>query len=507
MDDYSLKDIFRHGSKFRLIPTLNKNLIREEIRSDVSEYIYKISLKLNIHLGHFAEWKAKLLDLIFYKISTVINIFPCTTNFVQFSNKVKNLQDKFVVMPVDKASNNFGFVCKRFYATILLSEIDSDSVFEQYRGNINSVKDAYDNVLKEFKVSPSAYNIPFMYAIPKFHKNPLKFRFITSSINCICKKISVFLNLILDKLVSIISLESEFNWIIKNNSEVLELLRDQVGNHENSNNLMVATYDFSTLYTTLPHHDLIRCLVALYNKYFTSDIVLYFENKKLSLSKSKFVEILKFCISNNFIYFDNKLYRQKVGIPMGANYSPNLANLYLHFYESKFMTINVQEHRLAYSFTYRYIDDLLAINNDHIINDIDSIYPPDLEVNNTNSAPHRNCSFLDLDIEITDDGFTHKVYDKRRDFNFEMLGLPSFNSNTPTKLAYGVLCSQFCRYSSICKFGADFTFNCQLLIDKLKRNDFPSRVLKKFVIKFEFCKRLSVSKFNFRSRLVDLLEF
>ena len=44
------------------------------------------------------------------------------------------------------------------------------------------------------------YNIPFMYAIPKFHKNPTKFRFITSSVNCITKEISVFLNILLDKL-------------------------------------------------------------------------------------------------------------------------------------------------------------------------------------------------------------------------------------------------------------------------------------------------------------------
>ena len=31
---------------------------------------------------------------------------------------------------------------------------------------------------------------------------------------------------------------------------------------------------------------------------------------------------------------------QIVGILMGANFSPNLANLYLHFYESKFLCNN-----------------------------------------------------------------------------------------------------------------------------------------------------------------------
>ena len=62
---------------------------------------------------------------------------------------------------------------------------------------------------------------------------------------------------ILDKLSAAVSLESEFDWIIKNNGKVLEMLRGNGGNHDNANDLMVATFDFSTLYTTLPHADLI----------------------------------------------------------------------------------------------------------------------------------------------------------------------------------------------------------------------------------------------------------
>ena len=63
------------------------------------------------------------------------------------------------------------------------------------------------------------YNIPFMYVIPKFNKNPTKFSFITSSVNCITKEISVFLNILLDRLADKIEKESEFGWIIKNNKK------------------------------------------------------------------------------------------------------------------------------------------------------------------------------------------------------------------------------------------------------------------------------------------------
>ena len=141
------------------------------------------------------------------------------------------------------------------------------------------------------------------------------------------------------------------------------------------------------------------------------------------------------------------------------------------------------------------------------MNYINSIYPQSLEIKNTNTAPHRQCSFLDIDIGIINDEFVHSVYDKRRDFNFDILGLPSFYSNIPMKLVYGVLCSQFCRYSSNCKFREDFVFNCQLFINRLLQNGFPSYHLKKLVNKFEFNKHLSLSKFNLTLRLVNVLEF
>ena len=130
---------------------------------------------------------------------------------------------------------------------------------------------------------------------------------------------------------------------------------------------------------------------------------------------------------------------------MGANYSPNLANLYLHFYESRFMTLNSAEKRLNYRYVFRYIDDLFTVNNNLIFIDINNIYPPCLERKNINKAPYNKYTFLDIDIEVIDEGFSHKVYDKRRDYNFDILGLPSFNSNIPNSSTYGVLCSQVSR--------------------------------------------------------------
>ena len=137
------------------------------------------------------------------------------------------------------------------------SEITNSNTFEVSNNNLTTIKNTCFNFLKKFKITPNSCKIPFMYAIPKFHKNPTKFRFITSSVNCLTKKLSILLNLILNELASKIELESDSSWIIKNNGRVLRSLEECNVDPGLPGNHMVSTFDFSTLYTALPHHDLI----------------------------------------------------------------------------------------------------------------------------------------------------------------------------------------------------------------------------------------------------------
>ena len=160
----------------------------------------KWSFKLNVVIGHFAEWKTKFMKSIRDKIDSTPNTFPSTINLHSLKNKIKDIQDRFIIMPVDKANSNFGFICKKFYAQILTNEINSNETFEVSNINVNNVNKLFSDFLKRLNLSPCSYKIPFIYCIPKFHKNPVKFRFITSSFCCINKDISVILNLALDVL-------------------------------------------------------------------------------------------------------------------------------------------------------------------------------------------------------------------------------------------------------------------------------------------------------------------
>ena len=65
---------------------------------------------------------------------------------------------------------------------------------------------------------------------------------------------------------------------------------------------------------------------------------------------------------------------------------------------------------IKFSNTYRYIDDLLCINNKGFLT-VSDIYPKERILEKTNTTP-RKSPFLDLDITISSNQFITKVYDK-----------------------------------------------------------------------------------------------
>ena len=54
-------------------------------------------------------------------------------------------------------------------------------------------------------------------------------------------------------------------------------------------------------------------------------------------SRQNVCDALTFLLDNIFIRFGTKLYRQVVGIPMGTDYAPLVADLFLFYYERDFM--------------------------------------------------------------------------------------------------------------------------------------------------------------------------
>ena len=137
----------------------------------------------------------------------------------------------------------------------------------------------------------------------------------------------------------------------------------------------MSTYDFSTIYTTLPHNLIKDKLIDLTER--TSQRKGHLCNDRndrnacFTLEKPKkyhawscqnVCEVLTFLLDNIFIRFGTQRYRQVVGIPMGTNCAPLVADLFLFCYERGFM-MSLSDDKQddvndALNTTSRYLDDI-----------------------------------------------------------------------------------------------------------------------------------------------------
>ena len=93
--------------------------------------------------------------------------------------------------------------------------------------------------------------------------------------------------------------------------------------------------------------------------------------------------MLESLIDNIFVMFGRRVFQQTVGIPMGTNFAPLLADLFL--YSADFiqgpLKKNEKKLTLSFNFTFRYIDDILSLNRYRFGDFVDRIYPIELVIN------------------------------------------------------------------------------------------------------------------------------
>ena len=72
----------------------------------------------------------------------------------------------------------------------------------------------------------------------------------------------------------------------------------------------------------------------------------FFTNEETSAGKkydeTLICQMIDFLIDNNYIKIGNHLFRQCIGIPMGTNFAPLLANLFLYPYEVEFLRSQIK---------------------------------------------------------------------------------------------------------------------------------------------------------------------
>ena len=101
-------------------------------------------------------------------------------------------------------------------------------------------------------------------------------------------------------------------------------------------------------------------------------------------------------------------------------------------------------------------------------NNIKNIYPKELELKKEN-ARHDQASYLDIDAKISNRQFSHKLYDKRDDFNFNIVRMPYLSNNMPSRIFYSSYCSEILRIARCTSDKEDFLASCNSLIERMRR--------------------------------------
>ena len=214
-------------------------------------------------------------------------------------------------------------------------------------------------------------------------------------------------------------------WVIQNNVDVIKCI-DKLNKRGTFRSM--ATFDFSTLYTKIPHESLLEVMNTICDFCFqggandllslsSSGASWVSKNSKAgsTFTKDLFKEALSYLMGNCYFSCGEHIFRQVIGIPMGSDPAPFMANLFLYHFESKWIK-NLKKENLQkarrFCNTFRFIDDLLTINdNDLFRENFESIYPPELKLNLESSG--NRITFLDIDLNNINGRLDVKLFDKR----------------------------------------------------------------------------------------------
>ena len=117
------------------------------------------------------------------------------------------------------------------------------------------------------------------------------------------------------------------------------------------------------------------------------------------------------------------------------------------------------------------------------------------QLNKVNSSD-TEAPFLDLHLTNSDGFVSSKIYDKRDDFNFNIVNFPFLDGDILRTASYGVYISQLIRYARVSSHVADFNTRNQILTAKLLKQGCRYHKLRKTFSEFYRRYYDLVSKFN-----------
>jgi hypothetical protein len=225
---------------------------------------------------------------------------------------------------------------------------------------------------------------PTIYMLPKIHKqthNDEKFvgRPITSACGGPCERISELADYF---LLPIVKNQKTY---MRDSHELLNILKTL----KLSPNVLLVSMDIVSMYTNIPLREAIDVNLKAYD-------ASVFQYKIKKINTLDFGEILELILENNFLEFNGTFYKEEIGLAQGSKCSPEIADIYLHSLEERFLS------QIPKLIMYRrYRDDIFILSEAEekdLISFLEKINKMHESLKSTIEISNHQLNFLDLTI-------------------------------------------------------------------------------------------------------------
>lgn len=201
---------------------------------------------------------------------------------------------------------------------------------------------------------------------------------------------------------------------------------------------------------------------------------------------------LRFILNNNYFKFNNKFYKQILGIAMGSVCGPSIANLFVMIYEKKWLVFHKP---LIYR---RFIDDIFLL-----LDSFSKIYSLCQAFGSLklNFVSDKTVNFLDLTISIdnTSCSLVYKVFIKPTN-TFSYL---SISSHHPRHIYKNIIKSTFISFKRICSFLNDFILFSTFIIRQFIKRGYNKKLIYKIFSMVSNLNRESLLNYKIKDTLLD----
>ena len=302
-------------------------------------------------------------------------------------------------------------------------------------------------------------NIAKFYSLIKTHKlgNEIKVRPIVSNINSPNTKISWFLQFLLKPLLK------DCPAHLESSIELIKSIRNLGTDILRTNNYPFSL-DVVALYTSIPSQDAIQNICQrLKDKNFNYH----------GINEDDIRKLLESVINTTYFKFNNEIFKQVSGLPMGGCLSGTLAILFMDYIESKVVLNN---NIVLYK---RYVDDIFILcknkeESNKILLEMNALHG-NIKFEIEYPTQENSLSLLDFTVRINKNG-THELNFYKKPALKDIF--INYNSAIPTETKINVIKEEIRRIKDRCSKKKEQKENINRFIEKLRTNDYPNDFIK-----------------------------